>query len=488
MSKQYERPAGGNDVPVELWRWTAVDLARGIRTRQISSREAVASILGRIDEVNPHLNALIEVTPDESYEMADVADRAVAAGEPLGPLTGVPVSIKVNSDQAGHATTNGVVAFKDEVANEDAPHVRRLREAGAVFLGRSNTPAFSYRWFTANDLHGMTLNPWNAERTPGGSSGGAGAAVATGMGPIAHGNDIGGSVRYPGYACGVVGLRPTVGRVPSWYGPTDADEALSVQSMLVQGPHTRTVADARLALEAMSGTDARDPFSVPVPPASMMPPLERPVRVGLLRDVGVAVPSAAVNEALDTAAAWLAEAGYVVEEIDLPVLEEAYRLWWLLAMEEFRQIMPLVEQVGDDGMKTAAAHYYAVAQDWWGPAPALEDYMNGYARRGTLIGRLQAFLHDIPIVLLPVSAEQAFEQDADLHSVERARSVMAAQWSMMAIPTVGFPALSVPTGVVDGLPVGVQLLGQRFREDSILVAAEVIEARAGVLTPIDPVQ
>jgi amidase len=257
--------------------------------------------------------------------------------------------------------------------------------------------------------------------------------------------------------------------------------------MLTQGPHTRTVADARLALEAMSGTDPRDPFSVPVPPLSANPPLERPTRVALVRGDGVAAPTAAVNEALDTAAAWLTDAGYVVEEAELPMLEEAYRLWWLLCMEEFRQIMPLVEQVGDDGMKGAAANYYAVAQDWWGPAPSLEDYMNGYARRGTLIAQLQAFLEDTPIVLLPVSAEQAFEQDADLAGVERARSVMAAQWSMMAIPMVGFPALSVPTAVVDGLPVGVQLLGRRFREDTILDAAEVIEARADVVTPIDPV-
>jgi amidase len=366
------------------------------------------------------------------------------------------------------------------------PVCKKLREAGAVFLGRSNTPAFSYRWFTSNDLHGTTLNPWDASRTPGGSSGGAAAAVASGMGPIGHGNDIGGSVRYPAYACGLVGIRPTVGRVPTFYGPTDADEALSVQAMLTQGPHTRTVADARLAIEAMSGTDPRDPFAVPVPPISANPPLEGPVRVGLLRDVGVATPTAAVGDALDMAATWLGEAGYVVEEVDLPLFEEAYRLWWLLCMEEFRQVMPLVEQVGDDGMKGAAANYYAVAQDWWGPAPGLDAYMNGYARRGTLIAQLQAFLEDTPLLLLPVSAEQAFEQDADLVSVERARSVMAAQWSMMAIPMLGFPALSVPTSVVDGLPVGVQLLGRRFREDTILDAAEVIEARNDVVTPIDP--
>ncbi|MBX6764413.1 MAG: amidase family protein [Rubrobacteraceae bacterium] len=470
----------------ELWRWSAVEIARGVRTRQISSREAVESCLARIEEVNPRLNALVEVSPEEALEMADAADRAVASGEEIGPLHGVPVSIKVNSDQAGHATTNGVVAFKDNIAEVDSPQVRKLREAGAVFVGRSNTPAFSYRWFADNDLHGRTLNPWDAARTPGGSSGGASSAVASGMVPIAHGNDIGGSIRYPAYACGVTGIRPTVGRVPNWYGPTDADEALSVQSMLVQGPLARSVADLRLALDAMSGFDARDPFTVPVPQAGANEPLPRPVRVGLLRDVGVAAPQPAVNKALDLAAGWLREAGYVVEEVELPLLAEAYRLWYLLCMEEFRLIMPLVEQMGDEGMKRAAATYYAAAREWWGENPGLEDYMNGYARRGTLIGRLQAFMQDYPLILLPVSAEQAFEHDADISSLQRGLQVVASQWSMMAIPLLGFPAISVPTGVAEGLPVGVQLLGRRFREDAVFDAAEVIEARAGVLTPIDP--
>lgn len=473
-------------VTDELWRWTATDLARAIRTRQVSSREAVESCLVRIEQTNPQLNALVEVSPEEALDMADAADRAVAAGEALGPLHGVPTSIKVNSDQAGHATTNGVAAFKDNIADVDGPHVKKLREAGAVFVGRGNTPAFSYRWFADNDLHGRTLNPWDVERTPGGSSGGASSAVASGMVPIAHGNDIGGSIRYPAYACGVVGIRPTIGRVPSWYGPTDADEAMSVQSMLAQGPLARSVADLRLALDAMSGFDPRDPFTVPVPSASANEPLPRPIRVGLLRDVGVATPQPAVSEALDAAASWLGDVGYVVEDIELPLLEEAYRLWYLLAMEEFRQIMPLVEEVGDEGMKRAAAAYYTAAKDWWGPSPDLDAYMNGYARRGKLIGRLQAFMQDFPLVLLPVSAEQAFEQDADIVSVESGLRVIAAQWSMMAIPTLGFPAISVPTGVFDGLPVGVQLMGRRFREDTIFDAAEVIEARSGVLAPIDP--
>ena len=472
--------------PVELWRWTGVEIARGIRTRRVSSREAVESCLARIEEVNPRLNALVEVSPEEALEMADAADRAVGAGEALGPLHGVPVSTKVNSDQAGHATTNGVVALKDNVAEVDGPQVEVLRDAGAVFLGRSNTPAFSYRWFADNDLHGRTLNPWDEGRTPGGSSGGASSAVAGGMMPIAHGNDIGGSIRYPAYACGVVGIRPTAGRVPNWHGPTEADEALSTQIMAVDGPLARSVADLRLALDAMSGFDPRDPFTVPLPPAGANGPLPRPIRVGLLRDVGVAAPESAVDEALDAAAGWLVEAGYTVEEIELPLLEEAYRLWYLLCMEEFRRIMPLVEEVGDEGMKRAAATYYAAAEGWWGESPGLQSYMSGYARRGTLIARLQTFMQEYPLVLLPVSAERAFEYDADISSIERGLSVVAAQWSMMAVPLLGFPAISVPTGVADGLPVGVQLLGRRFREDTLFDAAEVVEARAGVITPIDP--
>lgn len=467
----------------DLWRWTATELAHGIRTGTISSREATTSCLDRIAAVNPEINALVEVSPDEALAMADAADRAVARGEPLGLLHGVPLSIKVNSDQAGHATTNGIARFRANIATTDSPHVANLRAAGAVFVGRSNTPAFSYRWFTNCDAHGRTLNPWSRAHTPGGSSGGAGAAVASGMVPIGHGNDIGGSVRYPAYACGVAGIRPTVGRAPGWYGPADGDPALSVQQMLVQGPLARSIADLRLALTAMSAPDPRDPVYAPVPLDGR--PLDRPIRIGLLRDSGVASPVPAVSAALDLAAAHLGDAGYVVEEIELPLLAEAYRLWYLLALEEFRPLLPFVEETGDAGMLQCARNYYAVAAEWWGTNPGLAEYMAGYARRGALIAQLAVFMERYPIILLPVSAEQAFEQDADIASVTRMREVMNAQSSMMAIPMLGFPALSVPTGIVDGLPVGVQLLGRRFREDTLFDAATVIEARSGVFTPID---
>jgi amidase len=465
----------------ELWKWTAVELAEAIRTKKVSSREAVESCLNRIEEVNPKVNALVEVSPDEALASADAADRAITAGELLGPLHGVPVSIKVNTDQADHATTEGLPAFHDNMAKIDSPQVANLRRAGAVFVGRSNTPSFSFRWFTNNELHGRTLNPWDGSRTPGGSSGGAAASVAVGMTPIAHGNDLAGSLRYPAYACGVATIRPTVGRVPSW---SSLGYGISIQTMGVQGPIARTVGDLRLALASMSKFDQGDPTYVPAPLTGK--PLGRPIRVGLLRDVGIASPSPAVNQALDEAAARLSDAGYIVEEVELPLFAEAHKLWHLLCMEDFRQVMPLVEQFGDEGIRQSAKNFFAAGEEWWGPAPQPSDILSGYTRRGALIVQLQQFLEKYPLLLLPNSAEQAFEQDADIASIERAHRVVAAQWPMMSVAVFGVPAISVPTSVAGGLPVGVQMVGRKFREDTLFDAAEILEAHATISTPIDP--
>ena len=474
----------GSGTHDEFWRWPATQIARAVAAGQVSAREVTESCLARIDAVNPELNALVEVRAEESLRAAAEADRRTASGAELGPLHGVPVAIKANTDQAGHATTDGVVAFRDNIAAADSPQVASLRRAGAILVGRSNCPAFSFRWMTANDLHGRTLNPWDRGRTPGGSSGGASSAVASGMVPVAHGNDIGGSIRYPAYTCGIAGLRPTPGRVASAFTPAETDFPLASQYMAVDGPLARSAGDLRLALRGMADPDPRDPVHVPGAPAA--PPAQRPLRVALVRDHGVATPAAAVSKALDQAAGWLADAGYAVEEAELPLVAEAYRLWWLLVMEEFRLLMPMVEQLGDDGMKKAAEYYYAVAAEWWGSQPGLGEYLTGYARRGTLMRMLSEFMARYPLVLLPVSAEQAFAQDEDIASLESARRVIAAQASMMAVPVLGFPAVSVPTGVAGGLPAGVQLVGRRFDEDGILDAAGVIEARAGVFTPIDP--
>jgi amidase len=468
----------------ELWRWGAVELAQAIRRREVSSREAVTACLDRIDSVNPRINAVVETRPEEALAAADAADAAVAAGEQVGPLHGVPVTTKVNSDLAGYATTNGVEAFSDAIAEEDAPHLANWRRAGAVFVGRTNTPAFSIRWFTDNALHGRTLNPWDAGRTPGGSSGGAGAAVASGMSPLSQGNDIGGSIRYPASACGVVGLRPTVGRVPSWLGPREGDQLLGVQSMLVQGPLARSVADVRLGLSAMATYDPTDPVCVPAPETG--PPLPRPLRVGVVRTVGVVDPVAAVDEAISAAAGWLSDAGYAVEEVELPVLADAWRLWWQLVQGiEFREMEPDIEKYGDEGIRRSVRNQFAFVEDNFSEL-GIDDYVRGYGRRSTLAKRLGEFLEHYPLVLLPISAERTFEIDADVVEPSRCAQVITAQWPMMSIAAMGFPALSVPATLTDGLPVGVQLLGRRFREDTLLDAGAVIEQRSQVTTPIDP--
>ena len=198
----------------DLWRLSGADVAALIRSKKISAKEAASAALARLDAANPAINAVVDHRPEDVLAQAGTVDAAIARNEEPGPLAGVPVTVKVNIDQEGFATTNGLKLQRDVIARSNSPVIDNLRKAGAVILGRTNCPAFSYRWFTTNLMHGDTKNPRDPGITPGGSSGGAGAAVAAGIGHIAHGTDIAGSIRYPAYACGVHGLRPTVGRVP----------------------------------------------------------------------------------------------------------------------------------------------------------------------------------------------------------------------------------------------------------------------------------
>ncbi|GIH81109.1 amidase [Planobispora longispora] len=468
---------------MELWQLSATQLAAGIRTREISAVDVVESCLSRIDEVNPMLNALVDVRPEEALADARRADEAVAAGEALGPLHGVPVSTKLNTPQKGRLMSHGIAALAGATATEDDACIGALRGAGAILLGRSNVPAFSVRWFSTNDAHGRTLNPWSADHTPGGSSGGAASSLAAGMTPLAQGNDIGGSIRFPAACCGVVGIRPTVGLVSNWMAPEDSsiEGPLTFQSWAVQGPLGRNVADARLALQVMAGPDLRDPFGVPALPEAAPP--AGPVRVGLVRDVGLAAPHPSVDAALDDAARWLADAGYEVEELELPMLAEASRLWSLLLFEDMRPGLPGMLAMADEGLRVHMRHAYEYAAELWGDKPGLEVYIQGWARRATLITRLQELLGRDRILLTPVSAEPPFEQDADIDDPARGRAIVPAQWPMTALPVLGFPGVSVPAGLADGLPIGVQLIGGRFAEDVILDAAQAIEDRAPRLVP-----
>ena len=464
----------------ELWRWPATALAGAIRTRHISSREATEACLARTREVNPTLNAIVEVLEAEALAAADAADRAVGRGEMLGPLHGVPVTTKVNVDQRGLATTNGIVALRDAIATDDSPVVSNLRRAGAVIFGRTNTPAFSFRWFTENDLHGRTLNPWSRERTPGGSSGGASSAVAAGMGPIAHGNDLAGSVRYPAYCTGVYGLRPSFGRVPAFLPSAKEERPPGMQTMSVQGPLARTVGDLRIALEAMAARDPRDPWWVPAPLRG--PALARPMRVAMTVSVPGAVVHPAIVRAVEQAGAWLAEAGYAVAAIDPPHLEEAASLWSAIADSEVRSLMAdTVARLGDAGLRTAMAGMQRGSTEL-----GLEGYMRAMARRTALVRDWFTFLERYPLVLGPVCAEPPFPWGLDTTTPENMDRVRLAQGPQFLVPVLGLPSLSAPLGAVDGVPIGVQLTGPRYREDLVMDAAEVLEARHPSATPVTP--
>lgn len=460
----------------ELWRLGAVELAGRIRARQVSAREATASVLSRIAEVNPRVNALPEVMTDEALAAADAADRALAAGLAPGLLHGVPLTIKVNVDTAGHATTDGIVAASHNVATVDSPLVAHLRGAGAVIVGRSNTPAFSLRWFTDNDLHGRTLNPFDPDVTPGGSSGGAAAAVALGMGPIAHGNDYGGSIRHPAWACGVVGLRTTPGRVPS-YKASAPNRVVTNQMMSVQGPLTRSVRDARLALRVMSQGSPLDPQWTPVP--LDFPAPDRPLRVAVFKRSAAHDADPGVVAAVEQAAQWLAEAGCEVQEVEPPHFEEGADLWRQLVMADMRRgALPAVEALGDAGVRSALGGYMS------GLAPLDADALLEAQQRRFRICRDWAVLlepdaggHDV--LLMPVSWQRQFVIDADVGEPERVHRLLAAQSPLLGTAMMGLPGLAVPTGLAGGLPTGVQLVAARFREDRCLAVGELLEAAAG---------
>jgi amidase len=466
------------DASAPLWRLGAATLADRVRRREVSAVEAVQSALDRLAAVNPRINAVVAEMPEEAIAGAAGIDAALARGEDPGPLAGVPVTVKVNVDQRGHATTNGLRLQKDLVAEQDSPVIEALRHAGAVVIGRTNTPAFSLRWFTRNLLHGATRNPRDPTITPGGSSGGAAAAVAAGIGAIAHGTDIGGSIRYPAYACGVHGLRPTLGRVAAW-NPSGAERAIGAQLMAVSGPIARTIADLRLALAALSRPDPRDPWWTPAPLDG--PAVPRRIALCIAPDAMPVQPAVAAT--LQDAARRLRTAGWTVEEVDnTPPLAEPARMQMLFWLAEVRRGMHLaIEQEGDPD----AIAIYGFMERLC-PPPEFHAFQDALTRRATLLREWTTFLHRFPVVLMPVSGELPFADHTDVESFESFQRILTAQRPQVALPLLGLPGLAVSTGLVGQVPVGVQLVAGRYREDLLLAAGEDIERGGVPPAPIDP--
>ena len=462
-----------------LWRLSAVDAAEAIRDGSVSAQALMEAHVARLRAVNPGLNAVVVDLSAAALDGAVAADRARASGAPLGDLHGVPVTIKINIDVEGQANSNGVAAFKDNIAPGDSPVVANLKAAGAIILGLTNTPEFSLRWHTDNRLHGRTVNPWDAAITPGGSSGGAGASVAAGVGCIAHGNDIGGSLRWPASCNGVATIKPTQGRIAAFNPSAPAERPLMAQFMSSQGPLARTVADVRLGLAVMSRRDARDPWWVPAP--LTYPPSTAPVRVAVAKGPADLDIDPEIRGLIDRAAGCLSDAGYSVSEVETPDLDAAWTLWRDLIATEIATLQaPQMRELGSADFNRALAGLLDQASLLDG-----EAYMRAIALRSRLIRDWLAFLETWPVILAPAAVQPTPPPAADLSDTATARRIFAndLRW-ISALNVLGLPAAVTPIGLVRGAPVGAQLIASRYREDLALDAAAAIEARVGSLTDI----
>jgi amidase len=468
-----------NVTTTDLWRMSAMDLAEAIRSKQTSSQEVIDAHFRRIEAVNPSINAVTVVLGEMALEAAKAADRAVAGGSDLPPFLGVPFTVKANIDLAGTPTTQGLKALAGAYPRVDAPVVERLKTAGAIPIGRTNLATIAVRWHCDSQLWGATVNPWDRSRTPGASSGGEAASLATGMTPLGLGNDGLGSLRWPAQCCGVSALKPTLGRIPDATTAGPEDTAIGVQLTAVQGPMARRVADLRAAFEVMAGPSWRDPWTVPAPLRGPEP--ATPVRVALVVDPAGHGTAKQVQEGVQKAAAALEDAGYVVEELEPPSIDVAAKN--LLAMLNTPDIRAMWQMASHmlpaDTMRFLSA-FYEVAGD---PDPVTT--VQSFVVRQSLLRAWGEFQETHPLIVAPIFTDVPFEADTDLDDGRVAETIRGMRMAM-AVNALGLPAVALPVGIGDGLPQSVQVIGPRYREDLCLDAAAALEDRVGIITPIDP--
>ena len=450
---------------------SACELAALVRKREIKPSEAVAHALGRVEAHNGKLNAFCATRAEQAIAEARAMDERIARREECGSLAGVPIGVKDLEEVAGMATTFGSKAFRDNLATEDAIEVARLRAAGAIIIGKTNTPEFGHSAFTRNLLFGLTRNPWNLERTPGGSSGGSAAAVASGMVPIATASDAGGSIRLPAAYTGCVGLKPSHGRIPA--GPRMGMESFNGISSV--GPIARTVADAALFLDVTCGYHAADPDALPHPGISYLDLLERlpaRLRVAFHPDFGHPVEQA-VRRAAQEAAGAFREFGCVVEVIDGPVPETADAWTTVRAAQLLAQLAGILPRHRAEMNRAFVAYTEAAAKTGWpeyGTAQRVRAEFNDWARR---------VFERYDLLLTPASATVAFAANGPPPTEiegQRLPDPLGALVFTYPFNLSGHPAISVRAGMTtDGLPCGIQIVAERHRDDLVLQAAYAYE-------------
>lgn len=458
----------------EICRWTAIQTADEIKQGNVSVVEVTEAHLARLEKINPSINA-ITTTVAEALDTARQMDSA-SDEERSKPLFGVPATSKINVDQVGYPNSNGIPAFNEILSSEDSPVVSNMKRAGMNIIGRTNTPEFSMRWCTSNPLHGVTTNPWNAEVTPGGSSGAAAAATLCGIGAIAHGNDLGGSLRYPAYCCGIASIRPSFGRVPASKPSAGAERPPITQTMSVQGPIAKTVRDVKAALTSMAAPDSRDPLWVNAPKSGKIK--QDAIKVGYTdAPFGEDTPTE-IRKAIQLAVKALQDTGVTCTQVDLPYATECARLWGeLLFTETSIASLPAIRETASAEMNATVSAYLEVF-----PPLDAAGLIEAMTRRIAYQRAWSQMLDEYDLVLLPTSMMLPFENDLDFKDPSKIPAILDAMRPLCMISALGLPSVAIPTHVSDtGIPVGVQLVGAMHDDFFALDVASKIEDVIGTI-------
>ena len=471
----------GSRTGTELWRMSATEMAEAIRSRELSSQEVIEAHLRRIDVINGATNAVVIVLAEQALDAAEAADRAVAAGADLRPFHGVPFTVKDNIDVVGTPTTQGLKALANAYPRRDAPVVERLKAGGGILIGRTNLPSGAIRWHCESELWGATVNPWDRSRTPGASSAGEAAAIATGMSPLGLGNDGLGSLRHPAQCCGIAALKPTLGRIPhaTTIEPTDM-ATIGMQLTQVNGPLARRIADLRGAFEVVAGPAWQDPWTVPAPLRG--PQSTKPVRVAMVPDPAGQGTAKQVQDGVRKAAYTLEEAGYTVDELEPPAIVAAAKaLVIMLTTPGTRQVwQQMMSPAFPDPARRFMAAFFEAAGD---PDPVAAE--QAFITRLTVLRAWSEFQEHHPLIVAPIATDIPSKAGTDLDEGRVAEDLRSMRMAV-AVNALGLPAVALPVGIQDGLPQAVQLIGPRYREDLCLDAAAALEDRLGIITPIDP--
>jgi Asp-tRNA(Asn)/Glu-tRNA(Gln) amidotransferase A subunit family amidase len=461
-----------------------VKLAEKIRTRAISPREVVDQHLKRIAELQPRLNAFVHIDEAGAREQAQAAESVMTRNEPSGPLLGVPLTVKSSIDVTGWPCAAGSRLRKENIPSNDAVLVQRLRNAGAILLGSTNTPEFLMAYETDNLLTGKTLNPWNTDYSSGGSSGGEAAAIASGCSAGGVGSDGGGSIRVPAHFCGVCGLKPTPGRIPSNGHYPAGNSAFGWLGVV--GPMARTVADLKALFDVLRGPDAGDALTIPVPTFDKTSLRSKNVRIGILEGAGLGAVTPETQLAVRQAAQLLAYQGFILEPFRLNNLERVLELWWFFFGTVISELFQ-DEIRGREAMLSPQFCDYLKAARLSSPErPMTQMNMTRFVEMCAARDRERATIlramNDTPILISPVCTAPAFrhgEGNWNPHTGYR-DTMRHSQWLNLA----GFPGVSVPTGKSpEGWPIGVQLVGRPYEDELVLEVAAQLEAARGAWQP-----